>query len=1056
MRRMQPILAAALAASLLPVAALGSEVAIDSNSFGGLRARSIGPAAMSGRIAAIDAAPGDPLTIYVGAASGGVWKSTDAGTTWKPIFDEYPQSIGAVRVDPKNPAVVWVGTGESWVRNSVSVGKGVYKSTDAGESWQTVGLASSERIAEIRVDPTNTDTVFVCATGPLWSAGEERGVFRSADGGKSWEKVLYVNADTGCSDLALDPQDPTVLYAGMWQFRRQPDFFTSGGAGSGLYKSSDGGKSWARLEKGLPTGELGRIAIAVAPSRPNRVFALVEAKKTALYRSDDLGGSWEEVNDSANVQARPFYFGELAVDPEDFNRVYRPAFVLTVSNDGGKSFSSMFSGGFTFSVHPDHHALWIDPRNPQNLLLGTDGGLYASHDRGRHWSYLNRLPIAQFYHVSHDMEWPYNVYGGLQDNGSWMGPSRGPAGSVLNQDWRNIGFGDGFWAFPDPSEPSTIFVEYQGGQLMRLNRDLGEFKDVKPYAQAGEGELRFNWNTPLHLSPNHPGTIYYGSQFLHRSTDRGESWRRISPDLTTNDPKKQRQSESGGLTIDNSTAENYTTIYTIAESPKNAEMIWVGTDDGNLQLTRDSGTTWQNLVKNVAGLPAHTWVSSIEAGRFDAAVAFVTFDGHRNGDMATHVFKTTDYGVTWQSLATAELDGYAWVIKQDRVNPELLYLGTEHGLFLSVDGGRHWARFKEGLPPVAVHDIAIHPTEHDVILATHGRGIYILDDVTPIRALTQEVLDTEVALLPSRPAVMMVSSQIQDFSGDDAFKGANPSEAAAITYYLKKRHLIGDFKAEVYDGDGKLITTLPTGKRRGLNRIEWPMRLKPPRIPPATNLVPAFVGPRVPEGTYKVKLIKGKTTTFGEVALVADPRSPHSAEDRKLQQKIALDLYHRLEDLTFLVDDITHLRDEAKERAGKLGGSKGKRLTALSDALEKLRGTIVSISDKGMLSGDEKLRERMGALYGAVSTYDGKPTASQLERLAVLVGELEAKQAELDKLLASELGAVNALVAKAGLAAIERLDRAAWEKQDEGTPAAGVSAKRQAEMLPWLIGALAF
>lgn len=1056
---MQPsrlIFLTVLAASLLAPTAPASEVTIDSNSFGALRARSIGPAVMSGRIAAIDAVPGDPLTIYVGAASGGVWKSTDAGTTWKPIFDEHPQSIGAIAIDPKKNDVVWVGTGESRVRNSVSVGKGVYKSTDAGESWQAMGLAESERIATLVVDPTNGDVVFVCATGRLWSAGEERGVFRTSDGGKSWEKVLYVDDGTGCSDLAIDPQDPKILYAGMWQFRRSPDFFHSGGPGSGLYKSTDGGKHWKQIEKGLPEGDLGRISIAVAPSRPNRVFALVEATKTALFRSDDLGETWQEVNDSANVQSRPFYFGELVVDPKDFNRVYRPAFVLTVSNDGGHSFSSMFSGGFDTSVHPDHHALWIDPRNPHHLLLGTDGGLYASYDRGRHWSYFNRLPISQFYHVSHDMQWPYNVYGGLQDNGSWMGPSRSSSGSVRNKDWRNIGFGDGFWAFPDPADPNLLYVEYQGGQLMRLNLALGEFKDVKPYAQSGEGELRFNWNTPLHLSPSQPGTIYYGSQILHRSTDRGESWQRISPDLTTNDPQKQRQHLSGGLSIDNSTAENHTTIYAIAESPKNPQVIWVGTDDGNLQLTRDGGESWQNLVKNVPGLPAHTWVSSIEPGRFDEAIAFVTFDGHRTGDMATWVFKTTDHGATWQSLLTPDLEGYAHVIKQDRVSPELLYLGTEFGLFLSVDGGRNWARLKEGLPPVAVHDVAIHPTEHDVILATHGRGIYILDDITPIRALTQEVLDAEVVILPSRPSVMVASSQIQDFSADDEFQGPNPSEAASITYYLKKRHLIGDLKIEVYDTAGELITTLPTGKRRGLNRVDWPMRLKPPRIPPATNLVPAFVGPRVPEGTYKIKLIKGKTTIEGEVALVADPRSPHSAEDRRLQQKITLDLYHRLADLTFLVDEITHLRDAAKKGAGELGASKGKRLTALADALEKLRGTIVSTSDKGMLSGDEKLRERMGALYGAVSTYDGKPTASQLERLGVLEGELSAKQAELEKLLAKELGAVNALLAKSGLAAIERLDRAAWESQDEGTPAAGVSTKRQVAALPWLIGALVF
>jgi len=1046
---------AAVTALALPTLALG-EVPFDTNTFGGLSARSIGPAVMSGRIAAIDAVASDPVTLWVGAASGGVWKSTDAGTTWEPVFDDHVQSIGAIEVDPQNPDVVWVGTGETWVRNSVSVGAGLFKTTDGGQNWKLMGLEASERIAKVAVDPTASDTVFVCATGPLWSAGGERGVYKTTDGGETWEKVLEVDADTGCADLDLDPQDPEIVYAAMWQFRRSPDFFVSGGPGSGLYKSTDGGETWKRLEKGLPEGELGRIAVAVAPTRPNRVYATVEAEDNALYRSDDLGESWTEVNSSNNVQMRPFYFSELAVDPKDFDRVYKPAFSLTVSVDGGESFTGMFGGGFGMSVHPDHHAIWIHPERTNEIYIGTDGGLYVSYDRGDKWNYVNRLPLSQFYRVSHDLEIPYNVYGGLQDNGSWTGPSRGTGGSVRNRHWDNIGYGDGFWAFPDPRDANTVYVEYQGGNLMRHNRELGTLKDIKPYADSGEEELRFNWNAPIHLSPNDEGTIYFGSQYLHRSRDRGDSWERISPDLTTDDPEKQRQAESGGLTLDNSTAENHTTIYAIAESPVDGEVIWVGTDDGNLQVTRDGGETWTNVAPEVEGVPAGTWVSWVEPGRFDAATAFATFDGHRTGDMATHVYKTADGGETWRSLGAEALEGYAHVIRQDPVTPELLYLGTEFGLFLSLDGGGHWARFEENLPKVSVRAISIHPREHDVILGTHGRGVYILDDVTPLRHLTPEALSSKVALLPTRPAVMVATGTIQDFSSDDEFRGENPPEAATIAYYLARRHLFGDFKIEVYGDDGELITTLPTEKRKGINRVAWPMRLKPPRLPPATSLVPGFIGPRVPEGTYRIRMIKGDEVLEGEVELVADPRSPYSKEDRELQQKTALELYHRVEDLTFLVENLTHLRDGARERATELEGSRAKKLEAFADRLEEMRKTLVSSSDRGMLAGEDKLRERMAELYGRVSSYDGRPSQSQLDRLEILLGEMDEAEEAFESLLASELEAANQILDRAGLEKLEPLDREEWEGE-EGSAGGGsalpLSKKQFKRFSPFLLAA---
>ncbi|MDX1571055.1 MAG: hypothetical protein R3200_11260 [Xanthomonadales bacterium] len=1019
------------AAGLLSAPAMAVDV--DSYTFGGVSARMIGPAVMSGRIASIDGVPGDPVTLYVGAASGGVWKSRDGGITFTPVFDDHAQSIGVVHVAPGEPATVWVGTGESWVRNSVSIGDGVYKSTDAGESWTHMGLAESEHVGAIRISPNDANVVFVCALGRLWSDNEERGVYRTRDGGETWEKVLHVDERTGCADLDMDPNNDRILYAAMWEFRRYPDYFESGGPGSGLYRSIDGGSSWERLGTGLPDGDLGRIAVAVAPSRSNVIYATVESDDTALYRSEDLGTSWERRSDSSNIQMRPFYFSELVVDPQDHQRVYKPGFTLTVSTDGGESFSSMFGPGFSVAIHPDHHALWIDPRDPQELVLGTDGGVYVSHDRATHWRSVGTLPVSQFYHVSHDAEWPYNVYGGLQDNGSWTGPSRSPGG-IQAKDWDNVGFGDGFWVFVDPEDPNTIYSEYQGGELMRVDRALGEIKRIAPVAGEEEEELRFNWNTPLHLSSHRPGRIYYGSQYLHVSDDRGESWQTLSPDLTTDDPNRQRQLSSGGLTIDNSTAENNATIYTISESPVDGAVIWTGSDDGLIHVTRNGGEDWREV--SIDEAPDGTWVSRVEASPHAAGTVFVTLDGHRTGGFATYVFRSDDFGKNWRALNTESVRGYAWVIKQDPVNPELLYLGTEFGLFLSLDGGANWARFRENLPPVAVHDIVIHPTEHDVILATHGRGVYIIDDITPVRALTSEVLESDLALLPSRPAVMVSGGQLQQFGGHEQFVGVNPPEAATISYYLKKRHMFGDLLLRIYDADGELITTLPGGKRRGINRVAWPMRLKPPKFPPSTNLVPGFLGPRVPEGSYRFELVKGKQSVEGEVALVPDPRSPHSAEDRRLQQELSLELYGMLNDLTYLVESLNDSAAALEDRSAQLSGRDARRTSGLAEDLKTFADTLVATSEAGPLSGEMKLREHLGTLYGHVSGYDGRPTATQQRRKEELLAELEEARIHGDELLAS-LGKINEILEREGLEPIKVTDREAWDRENGMGTSAG-------------------
>ncbi|HET9790232.1 MAG TPA: sialidase, partial [Candidatus Angelobacter sp.] len=654
----------------------------DSGTISGLSARNIGSATMSGRVAAVDAVDENgKITLFVGAASGGVWKSINGATTFKQVFDkEGVQSIGAVTIDPTNHKIVWVGSGESWTRNSVSVGDGIYKSTDGGENWTNVGLKNSERISRILVDPADGNHVLACATGHLWDDSDERGVYKTADGGKTWNKVLAgANASTGCGMLSMSPQDPKTIFASTWDFRRQGWTFRSGGPGSGLFKSTDGGDHWTEITtsnaQGMPEKPYGRIAVAVAPSKPNVVYAMIESKQSALFRSDDSGKSWKKLDSSQFMVWRPFYFANLIIDPKNENKIYKPDLLLLVSTDGGRSFSS------TANAHGDFHTVWIDPSNPNLVYAGDDGGFWTSVDGGTRWARSMNLPAAQFYHVSTDDADPYHVFGGLQDNSVWMGDSSYPGG-VTNSRWENLYGGDGFWVFPDPADNAYVYAESQGGEIARVNRHTLESRNIKPQAGYNEKKLRFNWNTPIHLSPNEKGTIYIGAQYLFRSRDHGQSWDRISPDLTTNDPEKQKQEESGGVTVDNSSAEMHTTIYAISESPKNGRVIWAGTDDGNLQLTRDGAKTWTNVVDKISGLPKNSWVSSVKASLYDEGTAYVTFDRHTFGDMKPYAFKTTDFGQTWTPLINPDsgISGYAHIITEDTKDKDLLFLGTEFGL----------------------------------------------------------------------------------------------------------------------------------------------------------------------------------------------------------------------------------------------------------------------------------------------------------------------------------------------------------------------------------------
>ncbi len=997
-------------------------IEIGSYIFGAVRARSIGPAIMSGRVSAVDAVVADPNIVYVGAAGGGVWKSKNGGVNFSAVFDDHPQCIGAITIDQAHPDTVWVGTGEVWVRNSVSIGTGLYKTIDGGENWKCVGLEDSERIAKIIVHPENPDIVWVAAMGHLWDANEQRGVFKTTDGGQTWNKVLYINDSTGCSDLTCEPGQPDMLYAAMWQFRRSADFFTSGGPGSGLHKSTDGGETWTQLSDGLPEGELGRIAVAVPPAEPGRIYAAVESEDTAFYRSDDRGASWRRVGKSAAVTGRPFYFALLIPDPQDPDRLYKTSTALWVTRDGGESF-----GGVGGNVHADHHAMWINPNNPKHIYVGTDGGAYVTHNRGNGWVHCMTLPISQFYHVSADDKEPYNVFGGLQDNGSWMAPSRSPSG-IQSRDWRELGGGDGFAVQPDRSDPDVVYWEYQGGNVTRLHLSTGESKDIIPQPAADEPRYRFNWNTPIVTSPTDPKRLYVGTQFLHRSLDQGESWERISDDLTTDDKNKQRQTESGGLTIDNTRAENHCTIFTIAESPLDKQVIWVGTDDGNLQVTENDGTKWRRVNGKVKGVPKSTGVACVEPSQHNRKTAFVCFDGHYRGDMRAHVYRTDDLGQKWHSIVTDDIEGFARVIRQDPVNPDLLYLGTELGLYITLDGGLHWARFEENLPPVAVHDLAIQHREAALVIGTHGRGIYIIDDLALLRQLTPEAMAADVYLLESKPSLLRIPQFDAGPSGDNRFVGRNPRQAGKIVYYLKKRHMFGKLQIEIFNPDGELVKTIPGGKRKGINMVNWSMRLKPPKVAPSPTFDPmtAFAGlfgPMAPEGNYTYQITKGKQTYDGTLSLVNDPSSPHSAADRELQQKTLHQLYGLQARLTYLAEAMAEARDDTRERADQLPEKEklARQLREFADEIDRMIGSIMVTREIQGIAGGSKLREDVVRLYGGVASYGGRPTQSQLDRLvffekevdevnARFLPQIEKKLTELnEKLTAQQLEPVTLL-----------------------------------------------
>ena len=1019
------ILLASAAIAITPAAAQS----FDSAAVSGLGIRNIGSATMSGRIAAVagrQEADGK-VTLLIGSASGGVWKSEDGGTTFKPVFDKQPvQSIGAVAMDPTNKDVMWVGSGEAWTRNSVSVGNGVYKSTDGGETWTHVGLPGTERIDRIIVHPKNGNIVYVCAPGPLWSDSSDRGLYKTTDGGRTWSLILKgTNLSTGCSSVAMDPANPEHLLAGTWDFRRRPFEYRSGGngpdqpSGSRFAESRDGGKTWTDLtaanRKGLPAYPWGRLEIAFAPSNPKRVYAFIENPRSALYVSDNGGLTWEERDRSQGMVWRPFYFARLEVDPKNPDRIFKMGYSITASEDGGKSFSNAAGGS-----HGDWHDIWINPNNTKNIVGGDDGGLWYTFDGANRWWKANNLPVSQFYHVSTDTRDPYEVYGGLQDNSSWVGDQEYPGG-ITNSRWENLFGGDGFWTFSDPSDSNFAYAEYQGGHIGRVNRKTLEQRNIQP--QGGYKEkLRYNWNTPIALSPNEKGTIYIGSQFLFRSRDHGVTWDRISPDLTTNDPIRQRQEQSGGITVDNSSAEMNTTIYSISESPRAGGQIWVGTDDGNVQLTRDGGKNWTNLTPAL-GMPAGNWISWVEASQYDPAVAYVTDDRHAYGDMGTYLYRTADYGRTWQRLVgpqTPGVRGYAHVIREDRVNPNILFLGTEFGLFMSLNGGQSWAQFKPtGFPDgVAVRDIALQDRDDDLVLATHGRGIWVVDDISPLRELTAPVLASNVALIPGKPVEQRIQGNGGWAEGDASYYGDNPASGAVITYYQKARHVIGRMKLEILDAKGNVIEEVPASKRRGLNRVSWSMRTKPPQVPPAASLAGnSAIGERYLPGNYTVRLTNAGQVVTEPLTVTLDKRATFNAADRQAQFAASERVKSLFERMSKVVGQINAVRQQAGALASSTTAPADVKAAAsqLSAKADDLRKEIVATKEGGAITGEERLREHADDVYGAITSVEDRPTDYQMARVDALDRELKDVEARWAAFQSGDLASFNAKLKAANL-----------------------------------------
>jgi len=1049
--------AVAMATSGLAQEQESEEGKADKGPLGQLEWRNIGPVNMSGRVADVEGVPGDPRIVYVGAASGGVWKTEDAGLTFKPVFDEQDiASIGDIGIARSNPSVVYVGSGESNARNSVAFGSGVYRSGDGGQSWKHVGLSDTRSISRVLVHPQDPDTVYVGALGHLFGPNQERGVFKSVDGGQSWEKVLYVDDRHGVADMDMDPTNPNVLFAALWHFDRKPWTHTSGSEQGGVWRSVDGGKSWKKLTKGLPK-LMGRIGVKVAPSDPKVVYVIAESKAGTLFRSDDRGESFRKISDKPEIVSRGLYYTDLRVHPKSADVVFAVSSLLQKSIDGGKHFERISK-----NTHIDFHALWIDPLDPDRMWQGQDGGVAVSYNGGDTWEPIRNLPIAQFYQIYADSREPfYYLGGGLQDNGTWIGPSRTrePAGN-LEDDWRMPSFGDAYFVVAHPTDPDLLISESQGGNIVRTNLSSRRQIDISPQPKRNDGgpvgdlEYRFNWNSPIVASPHDPLTVYFAGNVVFRSPDFGDSWQAISPDLTTDDPEKQKDA-GGPVWQENTTAEYHCTIISFAESPAQAGVLWAGTDDGNMQISRDGGASWTNVIANVPGLPAFSPVSHIEPSRLDAGTAYAAFDRHMFDDLAPHVFKTTDFGATWTRLPATGLPehGYVWVLRQDPKNPRLLWLGTELGLYASYDDGQSWRKLQlKNLPVVAVHDILIHPRENDLILGTHGRAIWIFDDATPLQQF-DPAAELKNELYPPLPGLRFPVRFTRYGLGDKTYRGPNPPAGALITYALKEKLKPEDedkdkkegepkplgkvekperVKIEIVDGAGQVIRKLKKpGLEKGLNRVAWDLRMDPPfpRKLEDDEPVSAFrqppSGPYVLPGTYTVRLTVDAEVHEKPVTVEIDPTVGATPEALQAQFELASKLTEiRSQHGRALrrLDAIKLQLDERRELLLALERKPDAELEgAWKAAEEKLKQALESLTrpeNKPRYAVGPRVSERAAELFGSVEDAYAAPTQPQREHFAELEAETRAALSQVDAFISTELTQLNQQLARADLGTV--------------------------------------
>lgn len=991
------------------------------NQLKGLQWRSIGPAGMSGRVTAIDVVRTKPQVIYAGTASGGVWKSESGGVKWEPIFDDQPtQSIGALAICQQNPDIVWVGTGEGNPRNSQNSGKGIFRSLDGGKTWQNMGLEKSKTIHRVIIDPNDCNTVYAGVSGSAWGGNPDRGVFKTIDGGKSWKKVLYVNDSTGCADLVMDPSNPNKMIAAMWHYNRQPWTFTSGGKGSGLYITWDGGENWTRMtdKNGLPKGNLGRIGLAIAPSNPNIVYALIESSDYALYKSQDGGRNWTKINDK-DVGNRPFYYADIFVHSKNENIIYNLYSVTSRSIDGGKSFQTILP---YYGVHPDHHAWYIHPDNPDYMIDGNDGGLNITYDGGASWRFINNIPVGQFYHINVDNDMPYKIYGGLQDNGSWVGPSAvWQDGGIRNHHWQEVLFGDGFDVMPRADDSRYLYAMYQGGNLYMVDTKTGENIFIRPN-HPDYKPLRYNWNAALAQDPFEKGTIYYGSQYVHKSKNFGLAWEIISPDLTTNDTSKQKQHLSGGLTIDATAAENFTTILCIAPSPLEKDVLWVGTDDGNIQISRDGGKSWNNVAGNIKEMAKGAYVPQIEVSRHKKGEAWVVVNDYRRNNWKPFLFHTSDYGKTWRNLASDKVFGsFVLSVVSDPVEPNLLFAGADDGLYVTIDGGKNWKRWNKGFPAVPVQDMKIQERDADLVVGTFGRAIWILDDITPLRKMAADVQFAKkpFSAMSVMPAYMVNFKSYEgmrfdadgDFSGQNEQKGArfhlwvNPAAKPAKGADKDKKDADTLKKPDwdkiqivISNHDIDTVRYYTVKADTGLHRIYWRFEKNGVQWPSWRDRDPKADpqwGRQVLPGKYKVRMTWGTFSDTASVEVFYDPRTMLREKQLLAQEK----------DLA-KIDRMATVSNEAFEQ---LKGAK-KTLGALKDQMESvlpdkkkaieekaktLSDTLNKLTDIFMLPESSKLfdhvtkrlNQKLWHALEYISSSGGEPTENA--RLALKSVEIE-------------------------------------------------------------------